>query len=207
LPERHYPVEVESDFLEKITRARPLQAVAEFIWNSLDADATMVAVSVDHNPLGAISQIIVRDNGTGIPYDSAPDLFKKLGGSWKRTTATTKTCGRFLHGRDGRGRFKAFGLGTIADWAVTYRKSDDSYWTFAIRMTASNIKEVIVSDEKPAQEASSGVTLTISNLHEEYSSLESEASFQEFAEIFALYLVRTRTSRSRSMAGQSIPPV
>ncbi len=30
-----YPVEVQSDFLERITRAQPIQALAEFIWNSL----------------------------------------------------------------------------------------------------------------------------------------------------------------------------
>jgi hypothetical protein len=189
LSEHHYPVEVEGDFLEKITRAKPIQAVAEFVWNSLDADATEVAVSVDDNPLGAMSQIIVRDNGTGIPYESAPDLFKKLGGSWKRATATTKTAGRFLHGQDGRGRFKAFGLGTIADWKVTYRKPDNTFWIFTIRMTASKIKEVVISDEQPAQEESTGVTLRISNLHQEYPSLVSESGFQEFAEIFALYLV------------------
>lgn len=37
-----YPVEVQSDFLEKITRAKPVQAISELIWNSLDADATKV---------------------------------------------------------------------------------------------------------------------------------------------------------------------
>jgi hypothetical protein len=30
-----YSVEVKSDFLEKITWANPVQALAEFIWNSL----------------------------------------------------------------------------------------------------------------------------------------------------------------------------
>ena len=40
-----YPVEVQSDFLEKITRAKPVQALSEFIWNSFDADASKVDVS------------------------------------------------------------------------------------------------------------------------------------------------------------------
>ncbi len=37
-------VEVQSDFLEKITRAKPVQALAEFIWYSLDEDASKVDV-------------------------------------------------------------------------------------------------------------------------------------------------------------------
>ncbi len=61
-----YPVEVQSDFLEKITRAKPVQALAEFIWNSLDADASNVDVFVEENELGAMSRILVRDNGAGM---------------------------------------------------------------------------------------------------------------------------------------------
>src|SRR6266508_4922511 len=105
-----YPVEVHSDFLEKITQARPVHALAELIWNSVDADANKVDVSIEKNELGAMSRIIVRDNGIGMEYDDAPELFKRLGGSWKRLRATTKRDGRFLHGQDGRVRFKAFAL-------------------------------------------------------------------------------------------------
>ena len=39
--------------MEKITRAKPIHAVAELIWNSLDADATSSRCDVEQNPLGA----------------------------------------------------------------------------------------------------------------------------------------------------------
>ena len=39
MADQAYSVEVQTDFLEKITRARPILALSEFIWNSLDADA------------------------------------------------------------------------------------------------------------------------------------------------------------------------
>jgi hypothetical protein len=42
--QKAYPVEVQPDYLEKITRAKPPQALAELIWNSLDADARTVSV-------------------------------------------------------------------------------------------------------------------------------------------------------------------
>ena len=97
-----YPVEVQSDFLEKITKAKPVLALAELVWNGLDADATSVVVSFDYNGLGAMSAVIVTDNGQGIPYSEAPEAFRRLGGSWKRPGAVTKDKGRFLHGQDGR---------------------------------------------------------------------------------------------------------
>jgi hypothetical protein len=160
-----YPVEVQSDFLEKITKAKPVQALAELIWNGLDADATSVSVSFDYNALGAMSAVIVTDNGHGIPFSEAPEGFRRLGGSWKRPGAVTKGEGRFLHGQDGRGRFKAFSLGRFAEWDVTYPKGTE-LWTFKITMNASNIREVRISDEKLAPAGKSrGVTLSITELH------------------------------------------
>jgi len=183
-----YSVEVQSDFLEKITRAKPIQALAEFIWNSLDADASAIDVNIEQNELGAMSKIIVRDNGTGMEYEKAPELFKSLGGSWKRSGATTKKEGRYLHGQDGRGRFKAFALGRVAEWDVTYRKGK-AVSTFTVTMTAGNMKEVVISDEEEAAAGKRpGVTLTISEMHKDYRSLTSDAGLQELTEIFALYL-------------------
>ncbi|MCR4345883.1 MAG: ATP-binding protein [Sulfuricaulis sp.] len=183
-----YPVEVQSDFLEKITRAQPVQAVAEFIWNGLDADATSIDVRIEYNDLNAMSAIVITDNGLGMPFSDAPELFKKLGGSWKRPGAVTKKDGRFLHGQDGRGRFKAFSLGRFAEWDVTYPKGDELS-TFKITMNAGKIQEVRISDEaKAPEEKKRGVTLTISELHKDYRSITSETGIQEFTEIFALYL-------------------
>jgi histidine kinase/DNA gyrase B/HSP90-like ATPase len=183
-----YPVEVQSDILERFTRAKPIQALAEFIWNSLDADASKIDVSIEENGLGAVSRVIVRDNGTGMERKDAPELFRRLGGSWKRLSTTTKRDGRFLHGQDGRGRFKAFTLGKIAEWDVTYQKGN-KLSSFTITMTSSMMKEVVISDEEtPYPGKVAGVTPTISDLHKDYRSLTSEAGLQELTEIFALYL-------------------
>jgi len=59
----HYPVEVQSDYLEKITRARPAPALAELIWNALDADASRVSVTFHDNEMGGLDRIVIRDNG------------------------------------------------------------------------------------------------------------------------------------------------
>lgn len=183
-----YSVEVQSDFLEKITRAKPAQALAELIWNSLDADASRVDVNFEENELGAMSKIIVRDNGTGMEYEKAPELFKSLGGSWKRSRSTTQKEGRFLHGQDGRGRFKAFALGRVVEWEVMYQKAS-ALSTFTVVMTTANMKEVIISDEEEAgSERRPGVTVTVTELYKDFRSLASDTGLQELTEIFALYL-------------------
>ncbi len=182
-----YKVQVQSDYLNKITRAYPVQALAELIWNSLDADASKVDVSFDYE-LDTLSTIIVRDDGHGIPYADAPELFQNLGGSWKRLGGMSKTEGRFLHGQEGRGRFKALALGRAAEWDVTYGKGKD-LWTYKIQISAENIQEVVITDEAPAPEKKRrGVVLSIVDPHKDYRVLTSNDGIQELNETFATYL-------------------
>src|SRR5574338_334572 len=117
----HVSVVVEDDFLERQSRAQPIAALAELIWNALDADATRVDVELIKKDLaGGLSQIIVTDNGTGFPRSEAATYFGKLGGSWKRTSRKTQRRSRMVHGQEGRGRYKAFALGKAVTWRVRY---------------------------------------------------------------------------------------
>lgn len=184
---QHYPVEVQSDYLEKITRAKPVQALSELIWNSFDADATQVSVTFEENDLGTLNRIVVRDDGLGMPLADAPGYFRKLGGSWKKNGGTTPK-GRALHGQEGRGRFKAFALGVFADWKVVYER-DGHLWSYTIEMSSNNIKSVEISDEERAEAgATTGVTLSISEMVKGFRGLETRRGLEELTEIFALYL-------------------
>jgi hypothetical protein len=187
MPDQSYPVEVQSDFLEKITRAKPVLALAELVWNSLDADASRVSVSLEYNELGSLAAIVVSDDGNGIRRADAPEYFRRLGGSWKKPGATTSG-GRFLHGQEGRGRFKAFALGRVAEWAVVYER-DAKLWAYVIKMTSNDMRHVSISEERPAPErAQRGVTLTVAEPLKDYRIFTAEAGLQELTEVFALYL-------------------
>src|SRR3954447_13386686 len=88
IPDGHMKisVQVQSDYLERISKVRkPIIAVAELIWNGLDADATDVRVEFEHNALGTLERIRVADNGIGLSRDEAEPAFANLGGSRKRT--------------------------------------------------------------------------------------------------------------------------
>lgn len=185
---RHsYTVEVQPDFLQRQTKARPIRAVAELVWNGLDADATRVDVRLFRNELG-MTKIVVRDNGHGIPYKDAPQFFTHLGGSWKKPGGKTKTKGRMLHGYEGRGRFKVFALGNVADWRVTYRTDDGDLRAYNITILADDIRRIRITDEESVDTGTTGVEIEVSELHREYRSLDSDHAVQEFAEVFALYL-------------------
>lgn len=182
-----YALEVQGDFLNKQTYARPAQALAELIWNSLDADATVVDVTEDSfQALG--SRIIVSDNGTGFSHADAPGLFRHLGGSWKhRSSGMSRARQRFLHGSEGKGRLKAFALGRVVDWEVCHQQ-DGKYTDFTISMIADLLQEVHVSAARAAKHKFAGVRCVISELYKNPGFLYSQSFLQDLSGIFAIYL-------------------
>lgn len=103
--EEHVSVAVRDDFVARQTKAKPVPALAELLWNSLDGDATEVSVEFGHDDLaGGMSKIIVYDSGDGFSRSDARALFGNLGGSWKRHIRQTKRNHRMIHGQEGRGR-------------------------------------------------------------------------------------------------------
>ncbi|MGJ5804928.1 ATP-binding protein [Streptomyces europaeiscabiei] len=123
------PIEVKPDFIEHVARrSDPVGAVAELIWNGLDADATTVAVSVEGDEFGGVRAVEVRDNGHGIPSEAVPSAFSGMGGSWKRNALGTQG-GRQLHGRRGYGRFRVLALGSQAVWETVADGTVDRHRT------------------------------------------------------------------------------
>ncbi len=204
MPTSEYAVEIQQDFLERQAKAAPVAAVAELIWNGLDADATRVDVDLEPDSLGGgIGKVIVTDNGEGLPYEEAPALFRRLGGSWKKHGARTKRLQRMLHGQEGRGRFKAFSLGAVVDWKVVYR-AEKGVFRYDISILESDIRRVRITDQKPF-DGPTGVTVVVSELKRNFTSLKPENSVQELSEIFAIYLKNYRDVQIR-IAGEPIDP-
>ena len=74
-------VEVAQDHIDSLSKAKkPILALAELIWNSVDADATQVDVRLNRNSLNGIDAIEVSDNGLGITMVDAQAGFGHLGG-------------------------------------------------------------------------------------------------------------------------------
>lgn len=181
-----YRVKVQKDHLEKLSNARPIQAISELIWNGLDAEANSIRVEIENSDMG-MKAITVEDDGHGIPYEEAPELFQRLGGSWKGQKKKSKTKGRILHGKEGRGRFKALALGRVADWRIFFEENG-VFFEYTITIILDDITKIEISDKEISNSKKAGVILRISELHRDFRSLEKEKALQELSEIFALYM-------------------
>ena len=191
-----FEIQVQDDHLQRISQVRkPILAVAELIWNAVDADADCIDVVLHDDNLGGFKTIEVADNGHGIPYPDAEDLFSRLGGSWKQGGHRSHEKRRILHGKEGRGRFRAFALGRVVDWHVCYVASE-GLRAYRIAMVKDHLKRVQVDDEAPAGAGHHrGVTVMVSELDREFRSLSNPGVTNELAQIFALYLRQYPTVR------------
>jgi hypothetical protein len=82
-------IQAQADYLEKISKASPINAISEIIWNSLDADAKNISIKYLGNEIST-ETIEIIDDGGGFNYELAVKTFGELGGSWKRARKFTQ---------------------------------------------------------------------------------------------------------------------
>ena len=180
-------VQAQADHIESLFRATPVGAIEELVWNALDADARQVQVDLVTNPLGAVEAIRVSDDGTGVDVLRADRTFGSLGGSWKRGESAATASNRRLHGRHGRGRFKAFALGSTVEWRTTTRVGGELL-SYVIRGETEN-PGVFTLDASPSVGPGSGTEVFITRVRANCDALlDAAETVQELASKFALYL-------------------
>lgn len=185
-------INVQPDHLAALTVARnPLRAVAELIWNGLDADAHLVRVVFEDNDLAANQMVRVIDDGLGMSSLEAASAFENLGGSWKRL-GNGRTRGpehRLLHGKTGRGRFKAFALGNFVEWRSISAGTAGSRLSLTVTGTRDALNQFRISDsEEVPLETPTGTEVRVVELRNGLRGLRGSAAGQQILEEFAIYL-------------------
>ena len=197
------PVAAKKDFIKSISSAKPIDALAELIWNGFDAGSDRVQVFLNLNEINSVEHIRVRDFGYGIDPANAADFFGNLGESWKKQKARDN--GRALHGKNGKGRFKAFALGERVDWNTVHKNNQGQTVAYTISGNANAIDSFEASDPVTDLSAVLGTEVFISNIETDFRSLKTESAETALAKIFAPYL--TEYPRvSLEYNGQRIDP-
>jgi Histidine kinase-, DNA gyrase B-, and HSP90-like ATPase len=95
-------LEAKSDHILRLAGVRdPFCAIAEMIWNAVDAEATTVDVHIELNAVDGVGEVIVSDNDHGMNHQECLMHFRHLGGSWKLRPSRRGTSSGPLHGKNG----------------------------------------------------------------------------------------------------------
>lgn len=183
-------VEVKKDHLDKVARASALNAITELVWNAFDADADSVRVFIERNDFG-LQSIQIEDDGHGIDNNKSYEYFSSLGGSWKEGRGVSPK-GRFLHGKEGQGRFKAFSVGRVIDWSTTFY-NDSKYWSYSISGISDSKNIFNTTSVVESKTNKTGTVVSISELHKEFTSLNTDRVLEHFSSMFAIFLSHYKT--------------
>lgn len=183
-------LKAQHDALQKIASTRdPVKALAEFVWNALDADAKDVNVELERNVLGGLNAITIRDDGEGISREHALSDFENLGASWKRLKGRT-SLNRVLHGKEGQGRLRFFSIaGQARWWSVSARGGTLHKIRIDIDAQSLHKSSVIDVDLKPA-ELKTGTLVELISLKDTFDWLTGEEARNDFTAIFAPYVLQ-----------------
>lgn len=185
-------VSVKPDHLQSLATAKkPIIALAELIWNALDANADNVSVKFQESKMGGIESIVVEDDGEGLPYAQAKEAFGNLGGSLKKMTPRATMECRMFHGRYGKGRFRAFALGNTIRWHIRF-KDTDGIQEYSVVGNKSSLDSFEASEPRLSKDKTTGTQVTVSDLTKNWR-LTGDAAHQEITEQFALYLRQYRS--------------
>src|SRR3546814_17982090 len=110
-----------------------------------------------------MSAITVADDGSGIEFSEIAARFQRLGDSWKRTARFSKAGQRFLHGKDGQGRFKALSLGRVVQWTIVYADGDKRFH-YSARLMSDDTTDLIVADSPAENNAPTVVRARLTQL-------------------------------------------
>lgn len=182
-------LQARQDHLERDAQVRdPVKGIAEFIWNSLDADANEVRVELLKNELGGITAIRIVDDGHGITKGRADHDFGNLGDSAKRRIVRTRTHERAVHGKEGRGRLKFFSIAQQAKWSSVYEE-DAKRHAVAMTIHANKLERCEVSGPEPTT-GPVGTTVDLTWLKEPFDALGGAEAFLQVSTIFAPYILQ-----------------
>lgn len=178
----------ETELLRLRNGTNAVSALAELVWNALDADAKTVAVSWTENEMLGVDSITVVDDGHGMAFDEDdPNAhpFMTLGDSAKHTVVHHSPEGRILHGRFGKGRLRALALGGVITWETTFAKGK-SHHSYFIKAT---VGEASVEVTRPkASKKPTGTRATVTLVSEKGNTLDIHDVCQRFSQIFSEHL-------------------
>lgn len=185
----------KQDFLERDAATRdPIRALAELVWNALDADATKIEVMLERNDLGGLAAIRVVDNGNGISATSAAHDFGNLGDSWKRSAHRT-SLGRAIHGKEGRGRLRFFSLAQRARWFTTTKtdpssEGDARLSSRTIEIHSKSLERCEVTEAAGPLDQTTGTTVALTSLKGTFDELSTPDAYRQFSTLFAPYVLQ-----------------
>lgn len=151
------------------------KAIAEFIWNGFDAEASVINIDYDSNEVGYLNAFSISDNGTGIDKGNIGVTFGNFNDSLK---AISYSDTGFVKGKKGKGRYSFSVFCDRAVWDTTFlsEKQDSLNYKIEIKKESSQDFSTF-ENKKVAKGTKTGTTVWFESFHSLTSDLLESQDF------------------------------
>lgn len=140
------------------------EAIAEFVWNGFDANASMVNIIFKPNEINYINEISIVDNGSGINLATLGNTFGSFLDSVKRSSLNRSSS---VRGKKGKGRFSFIAFAYNALWSTTFLdEKSKKLLDYEITISAANKDIYIDEHKKVSKNKHTGTSVKLYNLHD-----------------------------------------
>lgn len=162
------------------------KALAEYIWNGFDANASRIDINFDANEIGYINHLSIIDNGTGIDISTLDDTFGNFLDSQKEQSFSATG---FVKGKKGKGRYSFTNFCYKANWNTTLNKLN-KLLNYTISIEKSDSVNYAVSNEKTVKKnTNTGTKVSFEEFFNLTGDLLESEDFQQFlAQEFGWFL-------------------
>lgn len=168
-----------------------LDALFEYIWNGFEADADSVAVELEVADTGCVSLFIIRDDGSGIPYETLAETF----GAFLASPKNNKSIRIKSQTNKGKGRFSFLAFGSAAEWTTIYRHKNNCFQYSLILDASERDKFVTPYEPQPVETDKTGTIVKLNVVEKIYDSEVSYKAIRDrLLEEFAWYLYLNRAN-------------
>ena len=168
------------------------KALAEYIWNGFDANASEINIQFDSNEVGFINDLSIADNGTGINLSTIDQTFGHFLDSKK-----TKTFDKngFVKGKAGKGRYSFTAFCNFATWETTFKNENSDFLKYQIDIKKSNLQDFQTSKNIISKTQQTGTKVSFHSFHSLTGDLLENDNFEEYlASEFGWFLFLNKES-------------
>jgi hypothetical protein len=168
------------------------KAIAEYIWNGFDANATNIEIDYDSNAIGFINTFSIADNGSGINLSKIGDTFGQFMDSQKTKTFDQNG---FVKGKAGKGRFSFTNFCNNAIWETTFKSDKEDFLKYNITISKEKLQDFQTSDKVISLNKKTGTKVKFESFHSLTGNLlESEEFISFLSSEFGWFLFLNKES-------------
>ncbi|MBZ4037302.1 ATP-binding protein [Flavobacterium sp. 17A] len=153
------------------------KAIAEYIWNSFDANASIVEINFRANGIQAIQSFSIADNGTGINFSNIADTFGNFMVSLKANSFSDTG---FIKGKKGKGRYSFSIFCSKAKWDTTFISEEGHYLNYIIQINREEIQNFQTGDTSIKKNTQTGTKVIFEDFYNLTGDLLDNEDFEKY---------------------------